>query len=144
MRKAKLFADLFCPNRDCPDYGIQGKGNIVGFGSYPAKGGRRERFLCNTCGRTLTERTGTVFYGLHTPERTILLALAMLVECGSLRALSRIFEVKLDTVRLWLKRAAQHSELISERLIKDLHLSQIQVDELWSFVKKNTKIALDQ
>jgi hypothetical protein len=53
-------------------------------------------------------------------------------------------EIKLDTVRRWLASAALHCEQVSEMLLQDLKLSQVQVDELWTFVKKNTKIPMDR
>jgi hypothetical protein len=43
-----------------------------------------------------------------------------------------------------LATAALHCEQVSEILLRDLKLSQVQVDELWTFVKKNTKIPLDR
>jgi len=129
MNKPKI-KDLYCPNQECSHFGLKERGNIVGFGKYPSKHGRRRRYLCTTCNSTFSERAQTIFHGLHTDEKTILRALTTLVECGSLRAVSRIFEVKLDTVRHWLQRAAQHGELVSELLIKDIHLKQVKVDEL--------------
>ena len=34
------FSDVFCPNRECKFYGIPGKGNIVGNGTYQIKTGK--------------------------------------------------------------------------------------------------------
>jgi len=61
-----------------------------------------------------------------------------------LRGTSRVLEIKLDTIRKWLALAALHCEQVSDMLLRDLKLSQVQVDELWTFVKKNTKIPLDR
>ncbi len=68
------------------------------------------------------------------------MALKLLVEGLGLRGTSRVLEVKLDTVRGWLSNAALHCEQVSDMLLRDLRLSQVRVDELWTFVKKNTKI----
>jgi transposase-like protein len=87
-------------------------------------------------------RTGTAFRWLHTPRRKVLLALRLLVKGLSLRGAAEVLGVKRDTIRRWLGHAAAHSEAVSQVLLKDLHLSQVQVDELWTFVKKNTKIPL--
>jgi hypothetical protein len=72
------------------------------------------------------------------------MGLKLLAEGLGLRGTSRVLEVKLDTIRGWLSTAALHCERVSDMLLRDLKLSQVQVDELWSFVKKNTKIQLDR
>jgi phage terminase large subunit GpA-like protein len=72
------------------------------------------------------------------------MGLKLLAEGLGLRGTSRVLEIKLDTVRGWLSTAALHSEQVSNMLLRDLRLSQVQVDELWTFVKKNTKIPLDR
>ena len=41
-----------------------------------------------------------------------------------------------DTVASWLKRAGEHCEEVTDYLLRDLKLSQVQIDEIWSFVKK--------
>jgi hypothetical protein len=54
-----------------------------------------------------------------------------------LRKISYILDVKLDTVRDWLLRAANHSEKVNDIFLKDLEISKVELDELWTFVKKN-------
>jgi hypothetical protein len=72
------------------------------------------------------------------------MGLKLVAEGLGLRGTSRVLEIKLDTVRRWLASAALHCEQVSEMLLQDLKLSQVQVDELWTFVKKNTKIPMDR
>jgi hypothetical protein len=36
--------------------------------------------------------------------------------------------------------AAQHAEALTEVLVHDLHLSQVEVDAFWSFVKKSVQM----
>ncbi|HID24901.1 MAG TPA: hypothetical protein EYP23_00320 [Thermoplasmata archaeon] len=66
------------------------------------------------------------------------MALKLLVKGMPLRGVADVLEVKLDTVRHWLRVAAEHSEKVNELLLKELKVSQIELDALWSFVKKNT------
>ena len=49
-------AQVFCPNEECPARGHVGKGNI--------KVHRRQerRYRCTACGKTFSERKGTMFY----------------------------------------------------------------------------------
>jgi len=54
-----------------------------------------------------------------------------------LRGVAEVMEVKLDTVRRWLRVAAEHSEQVNVVLLKELKVSQVELDALWSFVKKN-------
>ena len=71
----------FCPNEECPDYGRlqkeQKKSNITKFGKTKAG---RQRYRCNTYGRTFTEIKGTIFSCKRTEEAEILETLALIAE----------------------------------------------------------------
>ena len=51
-------------------------------------------------------------------------------------ALTKITGHKYETISEWLKRAAAHAEALTQVLASDLHLSQVEIDEFWSFVQK--------
>jgi transposase-like protein len=136
------FRDVACPNVRCKFVGKPGSGSVVSNGTYFVGRARVRKFICRHCGKVFNSRARTPFRWLHTPQRKVLMALKLLVKGLSLRGTAEVLEVKLDTVRNWLKRAAQHSAAVNHMLIRDLRLSQVQVDELWTFVKKNTKIRL--
>jgi transposase-like protein len=128
-----------CPNPHCLLYGQPGKGNIVSNGTYPTK--EREmarRFLCRRCGESFCSRMGTIFYDLRSSEEKVLMALKLLVKGMPLRGAAEVLGVKLDTVRHWLKLAAEQSEKIDALLLKELKVSQVELDALWTFVKKNS------
>jgi 2-phospho-L-lactate transferase len=66
--------------------------------------------------------------------------LAMFViDKGSIRGTARAMGADKDSVALWLKRAGEHCEEVTEYLLRDLNLSQVQIDEIWTFIKR-TKI----
>jgi hypothetical protein len=65
------------------------------------------------------------------------MALKLLVKGMPLRGVAEVMEVKLDTVRYWLRVAAEHSEQVNTLLLKELKVTQVELDALWSFVKKN-------
>jgi hypothetical protein len=65
------------------------------------------------------------------------MALKLLVKGMPLRGVSEVMGVKLDTVRHWLRVAAEQSEQVNTLLLKELKVSQVELDALWSFVKKN-------
>lgn len=129
--------EFFCPNEACPDYGKKGKGNIRLKEYY----GKQDTALlrCKTCKKTFSENRGTPFFGLHTPKETVLRSMAMLVEKGSIRGTARAMGVDKDTVVSWLKRAGAHCEEVTDYLFRDLKLSQVQIDEIWTFIKKRQK-----
>jgi len=99
--------------------------------------GKVRQFLCRACGETWTQHQDTFFYDLRTPPKDILMALRLLVEGMPLRGVARVCEVKLDTTRLWLRRAAEHSEALTPVLMKEMNVGRVELDALWSFVKKN-------
>ena len=139
------YSDVACPNPKCKDHGKKGLANIVSNGTYRTRStGRARLFLCRTCGKAFSSRTGTAFFDLRSPKKTILMGLRLLAEGLGLRGTSRVLEIKLDTIRRWLAVAALHCDQVNDMLLRDLKLSQVQVDELWTLVKKNTKISLDR
>jgi transposase-like protein len=121
----------FCWNRDCPEYGKVNHGNIRKFGR-TAKGTQRHQ--CKTCKQTFVETIGTVFYGRHHSQETILECLAWLAERNSLAALQRVKGIKEETVLGWLREAAQHVEQIEALLLANYHLTRAQLDALWTYV----------
>jgi IS1 family transposase len=57
-----------------------------------------------------------------------------LAEGNSLRATARIVQIDKDTACDWLDRAAQHCRTVMLYLWCNLHVTECQMDELWSFV----------
>ena len=68
-------------------------------------------------------------------------ALALLSERNSLRAVARLTHHSPNRVLHWLALAGQHGAAVSAALIRDLPLTQVQIDELWTFVKKSKPTA---
>jgi hypothetical protein len=76
-------------------------------------------------------------YRLRTPPAEIARTLLVVMRRGSLSAAEEITGHKYETIGRWLRAAAQHAEAITQVLVHDLHLSQVEVDAFWSFVKKS-------
>ena len=127
-------SQLFCPNEECRDYGVRDKGNIVRNGRYGKQ--RTQLLKCKTCGEPFSENRNTPFFNLRTPKEEVVNALQTLAERGSLRATARLTGHKKDTIALWHRQAGEHAEALREYLLHDLHLDRVQVDELYTFVKK--------
>lgn len=132
-----------CPEETCRGYRRLAPDplhHIVGAGTYrTASGAKRQMFRCELCHSRFSEMAGTVFYGLKTSPEKICLALALLAEGLNLRATARVLKVEVDTILLWLRRAGEHSETVNAYLMRDLHVDQVQLDELWTFVYKKEK-----
>ena len=104
--KPKFF-DAFCPNQDCKFYGIAGKGNVVGNGTYQIKNKRIRKYICCECGRVFNDRTNTFFYNLRKDEFIIRLALKMAIKGMPIEGIADVLEVQPVTVSDWLFRAAK-------------------------------------
>ena len=128
----------FCPNNECPDYGIRGQGNIGTSGHY----GKEQRLLlrCRTCGKRFSVNRSTPFFRLHLKAEVIRQIVTALAKGCTIRATAEIVGVSKDTVWRVFDRASRHCRKIVDNLLRDLHLEECQLDELWSFVKKNRRI----
>lgn len=122
----------FCFNPDCPDHGLAGKGNMY------VHSHKERRYGCRTCRRTFVETKGTMFYRLRTPPDEVLDAIAQLTERGSIRGVARVTGRTPDTVIDWLRLAGEHAAQVNEDLMRDLHMTQLQGDELWTFVQRSS------
>ena len=130
------FTDVACPNKDCSDYGLAGKGNVVGNGTYTIQSGRVRKYICRTCGTVFCDRTNTAFYDLRTEDETVVLALKLVMKGMSLSAIGEILEVSPDTVRRWVSRAADHCEEVDNVLLTGLDVPKVELDELWAINQK--------
>src|SRR3982750_3244184 len=132
MKQAPLVhPSAFCWNPNCTDYGKVNLSNIRRFGRTEAG---TQRYQCRTCHRTFVETIGTVFYGRHHTQETIIECLALLAERNSLAAIHRVKGVKEETVLAWLRLAAQHVERIEAILLANYRLSRAQLDAMWTYV----------
>lgn len=118
-----------CPHPDCPSHGSAQQ--VIKAGKDKR---RRQRFFCKGCGRYFSPTKGTLFYRLRKSKKDFLEALAMLAERNSLAAVARIKGVKEETVARWLEKAGRHAEQVEEALLRDFQVSQVQLDELWTYV----------
>jgi IS1 family transposase len=60
----------------------------------------------------------------------------LLAEGLGVRASARILEVDKDTVNWWLRCLGMHGAEVMAYHFRHLHLTECQLDELWTFVKK--------
>ena len=96
----------------------------------------RPKWQCHRCGRSFTATTGTPLWGLRTPAAEVARALVVVLRRGSLRAAEEQTGHKYETIAKWLRRAAAHAEALTEALAQGLHLTAVEIDEFWSFVRQ--------
>ena len=95
------------------------------------------RWACHGCAQTFGPTFGTPLYRLHTPAPEVARSLLVVMRRGSLSAAEEITGHKYETLGRWLRAAAAHAEALTAALVHDLHLSAVEVDALWSFVKRS-------
>ena len=112
-----------CDQKSCPDRGKIGARNIKPYSPV------ERRYDCTTCTHTFSADKGTFFDTLRTDRHVLLDAVAMLVERNSLRAVARLTHHCPNRVLHWLALAGQHGASVSAALVRDLHLTQVQIVE---------------
>ncbi len=130
------FSTCYCPYQQCSHYGL------YGFGHHIVRRGFDNgipRLKCNMCHRTFSVRHGTAYSEIRAEERIYTIAVRALAEGNSLRGTGRIVDIDKDTVSDWLDKAGRHCRTVTTYLFNNLHISECQLDELWSFVYKKEK-----
>lgn len=135
MRTPKAWGQP-CPNPDCAYAQMINRGNIRAVSTDLTQSGKRRIFQCTKCGTPFSETRDTVFFDLKTPEEKVMMALKMLLVKVDLAGISFVLGVTEETVLAWLQRAAHKAEEINAHLLRDLPVTQVQLDEMWSFIKR--------
>jgi hypothetical protein len=120
----------FCPDPECSYYGWPGRGNIRAnghLGSHPWR-----QLQCVACQGYFQETQGTPFEGKRGSPDRLVWAVGALAEGLGLRAVARVFAVDPNTVLQWLTEAADHLQAFSRHFLQDLHVGQVQLDELFA------------
>jgi transposase-like protein len=94
----------------------------------------RQRWHCPDCRRTFGETNNTPLYQLHTEAVEIARTLLIVMRRGSLSAAAEITGHKYETIGKWLRRVGDHAGALTEILVHDLELDEVEVDAFWSFV----------
>ena len=134
MRKS-VRRKIACPNNKCIFYKKMYKENIK-------KNGFRKRvqnYKCVACGLQFVETFGTPLYKRRMKKKEIVKISDLFTEKLSFRGVARVTHHKLDTIRNLAEDMAKHARQTTEFFLHDLKLNPTEVDEIWTFVKKNKK-----
>lgn len=134
MRKTPK-RNIACPNQKCKYHNKKLKGNIKKRGFR----GKVQNYQCVFCGKQFVETFGTPLYHKKMKKKEIAKICEHFTEKLSFRAVARVTHHKLDTIRNLAKDMANHARQTTEFFLHDLKLNATEVDEIWTFVKKNKK-----
>jgi IS1 family transposase len=123
----------YCRNPRCRCYGQAGISSCLVFHDWH---NGAPRFRCTRCNGLIGARVGTAYTGLRTDESTYQSGARHLAEGTSIRATGRLLGLDKDTVCQWLPRLGRHCERVMSYFFRNLHLSECQLDELWTFIFK--------
>ena len=136
-RRKKLSTQgWFCPNEGCEYFGI-GEETIHALvrNGWHGKHEAIQDFKCQACGKKFTARRNTVLYRLKTHSRVVEKILWLMALGVDSSALEEVFAVREITIRSWLCRIGQQGRKLHERMMVELELIHVQLDELWADVK---------
>jgi len=130
--------EINCPYQECKSHLEGVKRQIIWWQK------KKGRFKCKVCGRTFTRKTKTFFDQKKHSPATIVEVLLLLAEGMSVRGLARVKGLKPETIIRWRREAAQHLEELEHFMVHELELKQVQIDEVWTFLKKENATAANK
>lgn len=98
------------------------------------------RFRCPQCKKTYTEPHSLTLGEMYASKEKVLLALQLLLEGNSIRSTMRITGLDQNTIMKALVLAGEKCEKILGRLIVNVPVKDIEVDEIWGFIAKKEKM----
>ena len=104
--------------------------------TYLTQSGKRRICRCHTCETQFSETRETVFFDLRTAEDKVMMALKMLLVRVDLTGICCVLGVTEETVLAWLRRAARQAEVINRHRLRDLPVTQVQLDERWNVIER--------
>src|SRR6266566_7484460 len=77
---------------------------------------------------------GTPFHGKRVAPDLLVWAVGALAEGLGIRAVGRVFAVDPNTVLAWLLEVADHLKAFSQYFLRDVRVTQVQLDELYALL----------
>ena len=90
--------------------------------------------MCLGCRGYFLETVGTPFHAKQVDPDKLVWAIAALAQGLGIRAVARVFEADPHNVPGWLVEAAEHLETFTRYHVRDLHVEQVQMDELFALL----------
>lgn len=126
---------LWCNNPSCPEHKKANNENIefqYRYGNKPTQ----LMFRCNVCKKKFSLRNHTPLFGLKMEDAKFFDIVRCIGEGNGIRETGRITGVKPDTVSSVIIRMGLHVEKVLNHHLSGLLPTEVQLDELWSFLRK--------
>jgi len=136
MARPRSKIDITCQNPECKYFFVELGKDIIKRGKNRAG---HQQYYCNHCCRWFVETANTPLYHKHLSKSEIINICKHLVEKNGIRSIERITGHHRDTIGNLIEDLALHAEFVNSILLHDVKLGQFEVDEMWTFVKKNKK-----
>lgn len=127
---------VVCQNEKCRFYLKEEGKDIIKRGKYRTG---HQRYFCKHCKTFFMETKGTPLYHKHLSISEIVDICKHLVEKNGIRSIERITGHHRDTIGQLLEDLALHAEMVNSILLQEVKLEQFEVDEMWTFIKKNKR-----
>ena len=139
MYRKSSMINRSCPNPECEFHGQSKKQNIIKYGYFKLKKGRRRRYLCKSCKKVFCSNTSTPYYRIH-HSRNLFDEVCMLsVEGVNKSAIARIKHLSWNTVSRWIERACIAAKRFNRGMLKGFTLREPQADEIRTFIKTKSQ-----
>jgi len=138
MQEEKIF-QFFCPNSECSYY--KKVVDVIKYGTYKTENDsvRRQRFLSKTCTCTFSETAFSSLFGKHGSFKEY--AQCCKLYCYGLNTdeIADVLERDSRTISSWTESISTKAKKFHLFLSINLIISFLQLDELWSYLKKKDK-----
>ncbi|WP_013334776.1 IS1 family transposase [Gloeothece verrucosa] len=132
----------FCPCKDCPYY-LDLDNYITKDGTYSVKNGsnKRQRFYCHGGGHRFSEMAYSPLFGHHGSFKEYTQTAKMSSYGLSCDQIADVLERDSRTIGQWQKALGQKSRSVHLALccLIGLTLSFLQIDEIWSYLKRKKR-----
>jgi transposase-like protein/IS1 family transposase len=125
---------LRCPNRHCSPSGKTVSENVIRFGFYQTRWGKRRRYRCRTCEKTFCSNAGTPYYRLQHRRTRFDHVAALSVEGLNKSAIARVERIGWNTVDRWLEKASVCSRHFNHRETTGFRARELQADEIRTII----------
>jgi transposase-like protein/IS1 family transposase len=128
-----------CPNVNCTYCGVTDDTlhALVGYGSHNGI----QRFKCQACAKVFTSRVNTPLYYLKTDPKQVEFVLWFLAEGVDVSVLVRFTGHADATLARWLERRGTHSQGWHNLFFRDIVLTLVQMDELYTRIRATAAAA---
>lgn len=136
MSRPRSDIKAVCQNYKCPHYRREKGKNIIKKGKYSTG---HQRYYCYNCRTFFMETKGTPLYRKRLSEDEITNICKHLVEKNGIRSIERITGHHRDTIGRLLEDMGKQAGIMNGILTKDLHWGPMELDEMWTFLKKSKR-----